>query len=96
MEGMEAMRSLRQSKGGARTDRELTSGPARLTQALAIDRALNGADLVTGGGLWLEPGNSFPDRSVGCGPRVGIRYAVDKDRSAPWRFWVRGNPYVSR
>jgi DNA-3-methyladenine glycosylase len=96
IEGIETMRALRQAKGKVRKDRELTSGPARLTQALAINKALNGTDLVAGDELWLERGDSFPDDSVECGPRIGIQYAAEKDRLAPWRFWVRGNPYVSR
>ncbi len=95
-EGIDVMRALRQAKGKPRKDQELTSGPARLTQALAIDKALNGTDLVAGDALWLEPGNPFPDEMVASGPRIGVGYAAEKDRLAPWRFWVRGNPYVSR
>jgi DNA-3-methyladenine glycosylase len=96
LEGIETMRALRHAQGRPRADRDLAGGPARLTQALAIDKALNGADLVAGGHLWLEQGAPLPDRSVGRGPRIGIRYAAEKDRLAPWRFWVRDNPYVSR
>lgn len=96
VEGIRTMRTLRRSKGKCRHDRELASGPARLTQAMAIDKALNGADLVVGNELWLEPGSSLPDDTVQRGPRIGIKYAAEKDRLAPWRFWVRDNPYVSR
>jgi DNA-3-methyladenine glycosylase len=96
VEGIETMRALRQSKGNPRKERDLTSGPARLTQALAIGRTLNGTDLVTGDELWLEPGDFFPDGAVERGPRVGIRYAAEKDQRVPWRFWVRDNSYVSR
>jgi DNA-3-methyladenine glycosylase len=90
------MRALRQAKGRSRGDRELTSGPARLTQALTIDKTFDVADLTTGGQLWLEAGASVPDEDVERGPRIGVNYAAEKDRSAPWRFWVRDNPYVSR
>ncbi len=96
VEGIETMRALREAQGTLRAERDLTGGPARLTQALAIDRALNGADLVDGETLWLERGAWVPDENVGRGPRIGIRYAAEKDRLAPWRFWVRDNPYVSR
>ncbi len=94
--GIETMRTLRQAKGNPRREWDLTSGPARLTQALAIDRTLNGTDLVAGGELWLERGASFPDDALERGPRIGIRYAAEKDQRVPWRFWVRGNSYVSR
>ena len=96
MEGIETMRALRKAQESSRADRSLTGGPARLTQALAIDKTLNGADLVAGDCLWLEPNASVPDGSVGRGPRIGVQYAAEKDRLAPWRFWVRDNPYVSR
>jgi len=96
LEGVAAMRVLRQAKGKPRTDRELTSGPARLTQALAIDKAFNGADLTASSDLWLEPGDFLSDDQVQCGPRIGVNYAAEKDRLAPWRFWIRGNPYISR
>ena len=96
LEGVETMRVLRQAKGRPRTDRELTSGPARLTQALAIDKAFNGADMVLGEGLWFEAGDSVSDEQIERGPRVGVSYAAEKDRLAPWRFWVRENGYVSR
>jgi DNA-3-methyladenine glycosylase len=96
VEGIETMRALRKAQGNSRADRGLTGGPARLTQALAIDKTLNGADLVAGERLWLERDAWVPDGSVGRGPRIGVQYAAEKDRLAPWRFWVRDNPYVSR
>lgn len=96
VEGIETMRVLRQAKGRPRSDRELASGPARLTQALSIDKVFNGADLVAGKDLWLEQGEPLPEEGVERGPRIGIRYAAEKDQRAPWRFWVRDNLYVSR
>jgi DNA-3-methyladenine glycosylase len=96
LEGIETMRTLRQVKGRPRSDRELTSGPARLTQALAIDKSFNGADLANGDLLWLEPGDSVSDDDVERGQRIGVNYALEKDRVAPWRLWVRDNHFVSR
>jgi DNA-3-methyladenine glycosylase len=96
LEGIETMRALREAKGRPRGIRGLTSGPARLTQALAVDKSFNRADMTTSGPLWLEAGDPVPDNIVECGPRIGVNYAAEKDRSAPWRFWVRDNPFVSR
>jgi DNA-3-methyladenine glycosylase len=96
LEGIETMRALRKANGRSRGDRELTSGPARLTQALAIDKSFNGADLTNDDLLWLESDNTVSDGDVARGPRIGVSYAAQKDRSAPWRFWVRDNPFVSR
>jgi DNA-3-methyladenine glycosylase len=90
VEGLEAMRVLRRH---APRDRDLCSGPAKLCQAFGIDRALDGADLVTGdrGVLLVDDGTPSP-RRPGRGPRVGITRAVEK----PWRWWVPGDPNVSR
>jgi DNA-3-methyladenine glycosylase len=69
----------------------LTSGPGRLTQALGITLELSGTRL--GGTLSIQPpSHPLPPNAVVSGPRVGISRAADR----PWRFWVRGNPFVSR
>ncbi|RMF03638.1 MAG: DNA-3-methyladenine glycosylase [Chloroflexi bacterium] len=73
----------------------LTSGPGKLCQAFGIDLAFNGWPVTTGEQLWLERGQTVPDSHVATGPRVGITYAAPEDISAPWRFWLRGNPFVS-
>jgi DNA-3-methyladenine glycosylase len=91
VEGLEIMRSHRLG----RSDEELTSGPAKLCSALAIDRALNGADLVTGDELWVEEGDPIPDPWVSTGVRIGVR-GDTRALTVPWRFWVRDSPYVSR
>nr|NIV30326.1 DNA-3-methyladenine glycosylase [Anaerolineae bacterium] len=70
--------------------------PAKLTKAMAIDGAFNRTDLIAGDTLWLEKGNPVSEDAVRCGPRIGISFAEEKDRQAPWRFWIRDNPHVSR
>ena len=70
----------------------LCSGPARLCQAVGVDRSLNGTDLVRGGDVWLVEGTPVPPSLVGRGPRVGIRVGVERR----WRFFVLDDPYVSR
>jgi len=93
-EGLEVMRPRR---AAARRDADLCSGPAKLCQALRIDRALNGMDLRSGDALFLEQTRrrALPGRQIAVGPRVGIDYA-GAWRDKPLRFWVRGNPHVSR
>ncbi len=74
----------------------LTNGPAKLCQALRIDKTLNNWDLTQGQTLWLEPAPPVPANAIAAGPRVGIDYAQPADRAAPWRFWLRGNKFVSK
>jgi len=90
VEGMDLMRRRR----GRAAPGELTSGPGKLCIALGIDRRLDGADLL-GDRIWLEPGRPVPPAAIAAGPRVGIDYAEDWV-TQPWRFWIRGNPFVSR
>jgi DNA-3-methyladenine glycosylase len=68
-----------------------TLGPAKLTQALALDGTFNGADLSDPhSGLWIEAGQPLPDSAVLTGPRVGLYTAPEPWKSMPWRF--RGLP----
>jgi DNA-3-methyladenine glycosylase len=88
--GLEAMRAARPK---VHRDRDLCSGPARLAQALGITGAQDGIDLVSGnGGLRIvDDGTPPPAEPVVTG-RVGISRAVDE----PWRWYVPGDPNVSR
>ena len=95
-EGIEAMRSARPA---ARRDRDLCSGPAKLCQALGITGADNGIDLLAPASgrrrrAWvrLMDDGTPPPRRPGRGPRIGITEATERR----WRFWVPGDPNVSR
>jgi DNA-3-methyladenine glycosylase len=88
VEGVELARSRRPA--GAK-DRDLARGPARLTQALGLGRADNGADLCDDGRLTLRRGEPVPLDDIRSGPRTGISVAAD----IPWRFWIDGDPTVS-
>lgn len=73
----------------------LTAGPGVLSIALGIDKKLYGADL-TGDTIWVEDkGIVLPEESIATGPRIGIDYAGE-DALLPWRFWVKGNKWVSK
>lgn len=93
-EGLDAMRSRRTK---IKHDTDLCSGPARLCQALDIDRVLDGTDLVDGSILFVEQMRSraLPSAKIAVGPRVGVHYAGDWAHR-PLRFWMAGNPHVSR
>lgn len=61
-------------------------GPARLTKALSIDRALTGKMLGQRSGLWVEDrGIKINPRDIQKTPRVGIAYAGEYAHK-PWRF----------
>jgi DNA-3-methyladenine glycosylase len=98
LEPVQGLAAMRDRRGQTRdADDRLCSGPARLTQALAIDRRLDGHDLTMPGDLWLAVGEAL-DKSdaVASGPRVGVGYAGEDWAGRPWRFWLAGNRSVSR
>jgi DNA-3-methyladenine glycosylase len=88
--GLDEMRAVRPA---ARRDRDLCSGPAKLCQALGLDRSFDGADLVAGdrGVTILDDGTPPPDQ-----PGQGLRIGLSAGAEHPWRWWVRGDPNVSR
>lgn len=71
------------------TDRDLARGPARLANALSFTLADDGLDLT---GLLVPRQRSLARKLIATGPRVGLRHAADR----PWRFWIAGDPTVSR
>lgn len=86
--GLDAIRGNRPG----RDDRDLTSGPGKLAQALEIGFDLDRTDLVTGSLRFGEPvSDARPVRMV-TGVRVGITKAAD----LPWRFADASSPFVSR
>ncbi len=95
-EGIEEMRRLRsvRPRKKALRDIDLCSGPARLCEALAIDRTLNHADLTGGPAMFIEDGPRYTPRHLVRTTRIGIAGAGDwKDK--PLRWYLRGNPHVS-
>ncbi len=94
-DGLDRMAVLRGRPAGPVLAKELCSGPAKLCQALAIDRSLTAVDTCESDVLWFERGRKLSDASVGRSARVGIGYAgewVEK----PLRWFVLGNSCVSR
>jgi DNA-3-methyladenine glycosylase len=68
------------------------NGPAKICQALDIDRRFNGADLCAPEAeLFLETGLTIPDSSVTIGPRVGLYTVPEPWKSISWRFLVKSD-----
>ena len=72
----------------------VAGGPGKLCQAFGIDRRFDGLPLDAGE-LWIAAGEPVPAARIARGPRIGVAYAGE-DALNPWRFWVRGNVYVSK
>jgi DNA-3-methyladenine glycosylase len=92
LEGLDEMRVARPA---ARRERDLLSGPAKLCQAFAITGSHDGADLVKGDReIVIASDGTPPPDEPGVGVRIGL--AAGRGDEHPWRWWVPGDPNVSR
>ena len=88
--GLDAARARRPRRGATPTS---PRGPARLATCLGLDAATNGVDLFDPAGAGAAGGLRAGARAgVLSGPRVGISVAAER----PWRFWLPGEPSVTR
>ncbi|TWU57239.1 DNA-3-methyladenine glycosylase [Rubripirellula reticaptiva] len=77
---------------GLTTPTRLTSGPAMLCQALAIDRSFNGRHFTDEPRLMLCQNHVSTEFDIVASPRIGISKSVD----LPLRFFIKDNRFVSR
>lgn len=87
LEGLEVMRERRNGL----PDHQLTNGPAKFCQAFGIDKRMNGQDLKQGE-LRLEIKPPVAQEQIIQTTRIGISRAQD----VPWRFYLKGNHFVSK
>ena len=90
VDGVELMRA---NRANASKDSDIGSGPAKLCQAMAIDKALNGVGLDEDR-LWIED-RRLESGHVLASPRIGVDYAGEY-RDTLWRFFSAGNVHVTR
>lgn len=91
-QGLEVMRERRKVR---HEDTRLCRGPGALAKALALKKVHNGISLQDNE-IWIEDrGQRFSDTDLIAGPRIGLNIP-EPYKSIPWRFYVKGNPYVSR
>jgi DNA-3-methyladenine glycosylase len=73
----------------------ITAGPGSVGKALGISRKLNGVSFQSDE-MWIaDEGLTFTDEQIAAVPRIGVAYAAE-DALLPYRFYVKGNVYVSK
>jgi len=86
---IEQRRNMPHTKGA------ISAGPGSAAKALGIDKTFNAKNL-TGDEIWIEDhAIRYKDEDIAATPRVGIAYAKEH-ALLPWRFFVKGNKYVSK
>lgn len=85
---------MKERRNHSQSNKVLTGGPARLTQALGITVENNRTDLQSEQ-IWLTDGKIYSDNNIITSTRIGVEYA-GADALLPWRFHIKGNKYVSK
>ena len=80
--------------GKSKPDDTLTRGPGNVSKALGIHTIDTGTSLVGGSIFLADDGFSYSVRKISKSPRIGVDYA-GKDALLPYRYYVKGNPFVS-
>ena len=80
--------------GKENADTTLTRGPGNVSKALGILTIHNGTPLRSTELFLAEDGFSYNDSVIATSPRIGVEYSGDAAK-LPYRFYVKGNPYVS-
>jgi DNA-3-methyladenine glycosylase len=81
--------------GKIKADHTLTRGPGNVTKALGIDRRHTGEDLRGTNIYLLDDSFEIDVAEIVSATRIGVDYAAE-DALLLYRFYVRGNPYVTK
>ncbi len=88
-----ARRSSSSRRSSEVRELDLARGPARLCEALGVDRSHDGADVCDPASelLVFAAPAPVPAGGISRGPRVGVSQGAD----VAWRYWIAGDPAVS-
>jgi DNA-3-methyladenine glycosylase len=89
IEGIETMKKFRKTD----VERNIGNGPGKVGQAFGIDKTFEGIDITdSSSSLFIATGDTISLEDIASSPRIGISKATEK----LLRFWIKGNPNVSR
>lgn len=94
LEPMEGIPVMLRRTGKTHLDHTLTRGPGNLTKAMGLLTLHTGMSLM-GAEVWIgDDGTRVRPSQIGATARIGVDYAGE-DAALPYRFYIKGNPYVS-
>lgn len=95
IEPMLGLEIIEQRRNMSRLKGAISAGPGSAAKALGIDKTFNAKNL-SDEEIWIEDqGIRYAEEDIAATPRVGIAYAKEH-ALLPWRFFVKGNKYVSK
>ncbi|MGZ8515864.1 MAG: DNA-3-methyladenine glycosylase [Chitinophagaceae bacterium] len=94
LEPVKGIRDMLLRTAKRQMDNTLTRGPGNVSKALGIHTRDSGT-MLTGRKIFLaDDGFVYSRKEILTSPRIGVDYAGN-DALLPYRFYVKGNPYVS-
>jgi DNA-3-methyladenine glycosylase len=95
IEPLEGIEKMLVRRGMDQIAHRIAAGPGSVSRALGIDKNHNGLHLHEDR-IWIEDrGIQYKKSQITASPRVGVDYAGE-DALLPWRYRVKGNPWVSK
>jgi DNA-3-methyladenine glycosylase len=95
VEPLEGIDTMLARRGKTQLQPSLTAGPGAMSKALGISTQHTGI-LLQGNDIYIEDrGIKISPKDIVAATRVGVAYAMD-DALRPYRFYIKGNPYVSK
>ena len=97
LEPLGGLETMRERRKGAKKERDFCSGPAKLCQALSINKTCDKLDLASSDELWVELlEEAVPWGEVAESGRIGVQYAGTEWAEKLLRFYFKDCPHVSK
>lgn len=94
LEPLKGIDLMLERTGKKQLDHTISRGPGNVSKALGIDRAHSGISLINSKLFIAEDDFEINQEHIAASPRIGVDYA-GKDAKLPYRFFIKGNPFVS-
>lgn len=94
VEPLEGIDIMLQRTGKKQLDASLTRGPGNVGKAFGFHRSQSGLSLQSDALFISDDGYQLDADTIGTSVRIGVDYA-GADALLPYRFYIKGNPYVS-
>jgi DNA-3-methyladenine glycosylase len=94
LEPLRGIDKMLERTGKLKLDNSLTKGPGNISKAMGIQTRHTGISLKSKELFIVDDGTAYATKEIAASPRIGVDYA-GKDAKLKYRFFVKGNPYVS-
>ena len=94
LEPIQGISTMLARTGKKLADYTLTKGPGNVSKALGISTIHTGLGLLSDEMYIATDDFAVPEKNIIATPRIGVDYAGE-DAKLPYRFILKGNPYVS-